>query len=109
SSGLGLLTGQSLPAHRVAPAASRDRNGYCHPERRSPRKGMVSSSIWGPCAAHSGWMLAVADRRGEAGVVWGGGTRGGGAGGSGARAALFARRAVATASRALRTARSPSA
>src|SRR5215471_9166338 len=67
-SGLGLLTGQSLPAHMAAPAASRDRNGYCQPARRSPRNGMVSSSICGSWVAQSGWMLAVADTRAKRGT-----------------------------------------
>src|SRR5215813_5249848 len=67
-SGLGLLTGQSLPAHMAAPDASRDRNGYCQPARRSPRNGMVSSSICGSWVAQSGWMLAVADTRAKRGT-----------------------------------------
>ena len=59
-SGFGLETDQSLPAHSAAPEASSEPNGYCQPDRRSPRKGIVSSSICGSCAAHSGWMFAAA-------------------------------------------------
>ena len=65
-SGLGLLTGQSLPAHSSLPASCSERNGYCQPARRSPRNGMVSSSICGSCVAHSGWMFAVARQPAEA-------------------------------------------
>ncbi len=45
-----------------------DRNGYCQPARRSPRNGIVSTSICGSCVAHSAWMLAVADSAAKRGM-----------------------------------------
>src|SRR5258705_10007755 len=72
ASGSGLDTDQSLPAHSGAPAASSEPNGYCQPLLRSPRNGIVSSSIWGSCMAHSGWMFAVAASSAKRGVAAGG-------------------------------------
>ena len=48
---LGVVTGQSLPPARRAPARCRSPNGYCRPASAGSRKGMVRSSICGSCAA----------------------------------------------------------
>ena len=58
-SGSGLLTGQSLPAARVAPERSSAPNWYCHVARSGPRKGIVRSSICGSWVAHSACALAA--------------------------------------------------
>ena len=55
---VGVETLQSEPMARTAPAARSERNGYCQ-RQRSPRNGMVSSSIWPSWQAHSGWALAA--------------------------------------------------
>ena len=65
ASGSGVLTGQSLPAARRAPARCRAPNGYCQPARSSPRNGSVSSTIWSSRQAHSACMLAVTPSVGE--------------------------------------------
>ncbi len=108
ASGSGLLTGQSLPAARVAPARCRSPNGYCQAARSGPRKGMVSSSICGSWAAHSGWMLATAPSRAKR-VRSSGWTTWRWARWCRAPRHPLAARAASTASSASRTARSPSA
>ena len=109
SSGSGLLTGQSLPAHSAAPA------GLQRPERVLParpalRRGTGSSAR--PSAARGSPTAAGCWRSRRARRTAGcrrGARPAGARGGAGRPARPLARRAAAIASSALRTARSPSA
>ena len=89
ASGSGVLTGQSLPATRRAPARWRSPKGYCRAAARRPRNGMVSSTIWsswhGPQRLDVGRDAELGEpRRRRRGARAGGGRCGGGRSGVGA-------------------------